>query len=258
VVVADSIQEKKTSFFECKKLVLAAGAVGSAKLALASQKDYKSKLALLDNTALQFPFFFLRRIGKKLEKSSFGLTQLIFVYDSKDYENFFQGSILEMTSLARAEFFENFPFAAGDNLRMLKYVLPAMVVMQLYLPTPPDKAASLSLNEKGELEIVGKRIEFSRKLIKDIVKIFRVLGAYTLPSFVVRVPYGLGIHYAGSLPMVKSPKKRYKCNRFGELFAEPNVYAVDGSVFPRLSAKNHAFAVMANAMRIADYIAKTL
>jgi choline dehydrogenase-like flavoprotein len=258
VVVADLLHEKKTFYFECKKLVLAAGAVGSAKLALASRKDYNSKLTLLDNTALQFPFFFLQRIGKKLEKSSFGLTQLIFIYDSKNYENFFQGSILEITSPARAEFFVNFPFAAADNLRMIKYILPAMVVMQLYLPTPPDKAALLSLNEKGELDIVGKRIEFSRKLIKDIVRIFRVLGAYTLPTFVVRVPYGLGIHYAGSLPMVESPKKRYQCTRFGELFAEPNVYAVDGSVFPKLSAKNHALAVMANAMRIADHVANTL
>jgi hypothetical protein len=258
VVMADSIHEKKTCFFVCKKLVLAAGAVGSAKLALASRKDFKSKLILLDNSAIQFPFLFPRGIGKKLDRDSFGLTQLIFIYDSKDHEGLFQGSILEITSPARAEFFANFLFAAADNLRMIKFILPAIIVMQLYLPFPPDKAAFLSLNEKGELEIVGKRIEISRKLIREIIKIFRILGAFTLPSLVVRVPNGLGIHYAGTLPMAESPKKLYQCTRFGELFAEPNVYAVDGSVFPRLSAKNCAFAVMANAMRIADHIAKTL
>lgn len=258
VVVADSIHEGRRLSFECKRLVLAAGAVGSAKLALASRNDYRSKLTLLDNTVLQFPLLFPRRIGKKIEKHSFGLTQLIFVYDSKDHGCFFQGSILEITSPARAGFFTNFPLAAADNLRLIKYVLPALAVMQLYSPVPPEKSASLSLGETGVLEIVGKKIETNRKLIKDVVKIFRRLGAYTLPLLVVRVPQGLGIHYAGTLPMVELPKKSYQCSKFGELFAEPDVYAVDGSVFPRLSAKNYAFAVMANAMRIADHITKTL
>jgi len=258
VVVAESIPERKRYSFKCRKLVLAAGAVGSAKLALASRKDYQSKLPLLDNSALQFPFIFPRRIGKKIEKHSFGLTQLIFVYDSKKHDCLTQGSILEMTSPARAELFASFPFAAADNLRMIKYTLPALAVMQLYLSVPPEKSASLSLNKTGALEIVGEKVEISKELIRDIIKIFRSLGAYTFPFLVQRVPNGLGIHYAGTLPMVKLPKKLYQCTKFGELFAEPHVYAVDGSVFPSLSAKNHAFAVMANAMRIADHIAKTL
>jgi len=67
VVAADSLQDRKRVYFECKKLVLAAGTVGSTKLVLASRKDYQTKLTLLDNTALQFPFLLPRRIGKKLE-----------------------------------------------------------------------------------------------------------------------------------------------------------------------------------------------
>jgi choline dehydrogenase-like flavoprotein len=258
VVVADSIQDGKRVHFECKKLVLAAGTVGSTKLVLASRKDFQTKRPLLDNTALQFPFLLPRRIGKKLQRSAFGLTQLIFVFDSKAHSCLYQGSILELTSPSRAEFFSSFPFAASDNLRMLKYILPAMVVMQLYLPVSPEKSASLSLKENGELEIVGKKIDTNSRLIRDIIGIFRSLGAYTLPSLVVKVPNGLGIHYAGTLPMARSPEKLYQSSVFGELFDEPNVYVVDGSVFPALSSKNYAFAVMANAMRIADHIAREI
>jgi hypothetical protein len=258
IVEATSVNDKKRISFECKKLVLAAGAVGNAKLALASRKDYKSKLTLLDNKAIQFPFLLPGRIGKKLEKRSFGLTQLSFVYDPFPAQDYFQGSILDLTSPARAEFYSSFPLAAADNIRMIKYLLPAMMVLQLYLPATAETGASLSLNRDGELEIMGKNNEVDKKFIREIIKIIRKLGALTFAFLVVRISNGLGIHYAGTLPMVENPKNTFQCNRFGELYGEPGVYVVDGSVFPKLSAKNFSFAVMANAMRIADHVAQRL
>ncbi len=258
VVEAMSINDRKRISFECKKLILAAGAVGNAKLALASRNDYKSKLTLLDNKALQFPFLVPKMIGNKLEKSSFGLTQLSFVYDPSPDQDYSHGSILDLTSPARAEFYSSFPFAAADNIRMIKYLLPAMMVLQLYLPAKPETGASLSLSHDGGLEIVGRNNQVNKQLIKKVIKIFRILGTVTFAFLVVRISNGLGIHYAGTLPMVERPKNPYQCNRFGELYGEPDVYVVDGSVFPRLSAKNFSFAVMANAMRVADHVVQSL
>jgi len=257
-VQADSVKEKKAAFFECKKLVLAAGAVNSAKLALSTAKDYQTKLTLLDNPALQFPFVLPGRIGSILETDAFGLTQLNFIYDSKVYNMLLHGSILEVTSPARAEFFAAFPLAAFDNLRLTRTMLPALVVMQLFLPASREQGALLSLDENEELKIFGKANEIGKDLITDIIKIFRILGGYTLPSLVIRVPNGHGIHYAGTLPMSDSPKSEYTCSKFGELYGEPDVFVIDGSVFPALAAKNSSFSVMANAMRIADFITNTL
>jgi len=257
VVEAASVQDQKRISLECKKLVLAAGAVGSAKLALASRNDFKSKLTLLDNKAIQFPLLVPKRIGKRLEKSSFGLTQLSFVYDPAPIQDYFQGSLLDLISPARAEFFSNFPFAAADNIKMIKYFLPAMMVLQLYLPATPETGASLSLIHDGRLEIVGRKGKVDKGFIREIIRIFRILGVHTTNFLVVRLANGLGIHYAGTLPMVERPKNPYQCSRFGELYGEPGVYVVDGSVFPRLSAKNFSFAVMANAMRIADHVAQS-
>ncbi|MFQ6037925.1 MAG: hypothetical protein ACE5LV_04835 [Candidatus Aminicenantales bacterium] len=258
LVRAKSLEDHRTQEFPCRRLVLAAGAVGSAKLALASKRDFRSVLSLLDNTALQFPFLIPRNIGRKLERNSFGLTQLSIVFDWESQEGQLQGSLLDLTSPARAEFFSYFPFAARDNVFFLKYILPAMMVMQLYLPVSQETAASLSLREDGSLEIIGKGKDVPASLIRKVLKAFRKLGAYSASSLVVRVENGLGIHYAGTLPMRESPEKPYESSRWGELFDEPHVYAVDGSVFPRLSAMNYAFAVMANAMRIADHIVSTL
>lgn len=240
----------------CKKLVLAAGAINSAKIVLKSKMDFTTRLRLLDNPALQFPLIFPWLIGKKLETDAFGLTQLNYVFNSEKFNQIFQGSILEITSPARAEFFANFPLAARDNLSLIRYMLPAMMVMQLFLPADVNNSATIGLNNDGSIEIEGQENKFNKRLIKEILNQLVKLGAYSVDRLVVRVPNGHGIHYAGTLPMMAAPTKPFQCDINCQLFKEPNIFVVDGSVFPALPAKNYSFTVMANAMRIVDFIVK--
>ena len=58
--------------------------------------------------------------------------------------------------------------------------------------------------------------------------------------------------------MAEASNEAYTCSKNGELCGEPGVFVVDGSAFPVLPAKNLSFAVMANAMRIADYIVQEM
>lgn len=258
VVHAMEVDSGKEISFRCRRLVLAAGAVGSARLALQSRKDFRTRLKLLDNPAQQFPFVLPCRLGRGLEVDSFGLTQLNFIYDTGPLHGLLQGSILEMTSPARAEFFEYFPWAAYDNLRLIRFVLPAMVVLQLFFPGDTSGASSLRLREDGTLEIKASEEILIPEVKGKILKIFRKLGAYGVNSLVVDVPRGHSIHYAGTLPMTERPKEAYTCSKEGELYGEPGVFVVDGSLFPVLPAKNLSFAVMANAMRIADFIVRKM
>jgi len=258
IVKAEKVESGEIVNLKCKKLVLAAGAVGSARLALQTKKDTKTKLALLDNPAIQIPFVMPARIGAKLEEDAFGLTQLNLVYDSKKFKKILQGSLLEVTSPSRAEFFHHFPWAAQDNLRLIRHVLPALTVLQLFMPADASNAAMLGLKGDGSLKIQAEKDRIDPEIKKDILHIFRKLGAFSTPSLVVEVPKGQSIHYAGTLPMRTDPKEEYTCDRYGELYGEPDVFVVDGSVFPALSAKNYSFALMANAMRIADHIVERL
>jgi choline dehydrogenase-like flavoprotein len=242
----------------CSALFLAAGAANSAKIVLTSRNDTSTRLVLLDNPAIQFPFIFPARIGARLETQTFGLTQLNFIQDGGTPRTLIQGSILEVTSPARAEFFSSFPLSASDNFRLLRFMLPAVLVMQLFLPSFPDEGALLGINKTGGLVIEGQRQGTDKRMIKSVIKTFRTMGAYTLPPLVVETPNGHGIHYAGTLPMTEKNKNPYTCSRFGQLAGEPDVYVADGSSFPVLPAKNCSFAVMANAMRIADLAAERL
>jgi choline dehydrogenase-like flavoprotein len=241
--------------FETKRLLLAAGAIGSARLALQSRKDYTTKLCLLDNPTMQFPLVLPRFVGVPLEVDCFGLTQLNLVYQSPAYETPLQGSILEITGPARSEFFSSLPFAARDNLRMIRYLVPAMLVMQFFLPATRQHGASLALLPDGTLHIEGQTQNRDGALVRWLIRTMRKLGALTHPSLVVYPPAGHGIHYAGTLPMVATPSGPYQCDPQGRLFAEPGVYVVDAAVLPRLPAKNDGLTVMANAMRTADHVA---
>lgn len=258
ILHSEDIRDNNIVRFRCRKLVLAAGAVNSARLALASRRDFHSRLNLLDNPALQFPFIIPRCIGSRLETRAFGLTQLNIVFDFEGEQRPLQGSILEVTSPARAEFFQNFPLSARDNLMLMRNLLPAMIVLQLFFPSVPENAAELKLNTDKELELFGKDFSFQSDRIKSVLKMFRKLGAYSLPSLVVKVPNGFGIHYAGTLPMVSIPNRAYTCSPNGELFGEPGVFVVDASVLPVLPAKNCSYFVMANAMRTADVLSSIL
>jgi choline dehydrogenase-like flavoprotein len=159
-----------------------------------------------------------------------------------------------VTSPARAEFYKSFPLAAKDNLKLIKYILPGMMVMQVFYPCEAKDGADLSLNDDGSLKIVGKDIDFDSHQIKKILQIMRSLGAYSHSSIVQKIQKGLGIHYAGSLPMRMHPVGKYECDRAGKLNNSSGIYIVDGACFPDLPAKNYSFSIMANAMRIVDGI----
>lgn len=253
-VQAFSVAEKRTVRFSCDTLVLAAGAINSAKIVLASKNDTRTQLGLMDNGAFQIPFFLLPRIGARLETDAFGLTQLNVVCDLKDENRRLQASILELTGPARAEFFNYFPLAARSSLTMIKYFLPSMMIMQLFVPEF-EKCADLSLTGDGELKIRGRQKQSEAKLLHKIVRALRRLGAITHPALIVDVKNGQSIHYAGTLPMSADPRTPYQCDANGQLNGEPNVYVVDGALFPALPAKNYSFTMMANAMRISNHIA---
>jgi hypothetical protein len=91
---------------------------------------------------------------------------------------------------------------------------------------------------------------------KNILKKeFSKLGAYILPgSFIHGIP-GSDIHYAGTMPMKRSPILG-ETSHAGEIFGLNDVHVIDGASLPLLSEKSHTLTIMANADRIANVVVK--
>jgi len=252
-VLAHSISKNRTEKFNCDILILAAGPINTAKIVLSSRNDFKTRLNLFDNYAYQIPFFILSRVGAALETDAFGLTQLNAIYHHPELNKRVQASILELTGPSRAEFYSYFPTAAKQSLRMIKYFLPSMMVMQLFLPEY-EKSADLFLNRDGILNIVSRKDSPDKKLSRSIVRFLQKLRVITHSCLIFDVQRGQSIHYAGTLPMTEEPRNHYQCDRNGLLKGESDIYIVDGSLFPYLPARNYSFTVMANSMRICNRV----
>ncbi len=244
--------------FLARHVILAAGAVSSARIVLASFCDFQTVLPLCDNPAVYMPSFLLGRIGKKLDVSGYGFATLAILYDWPEYRPFVQGLVFETMNVPRAEFYRHMPFAAKTALKFTKYVLPGMVVVILYFPSSALPPGSLRLRPDGVLELRGPEKSIPAWVIRRALRINRRLGLYGLSFFAERSVYGGSIHYAGCLPMRKEPRSQYECDPWGRLAGCPRVWVADGAALPSISAKNHTLTIMANAMRVATHVCQTL
>lgn len=244
--------------FKARRLILAAGAINTAKIVLKTYRDFYTKLPLLDNPTLQVPFILPSSFGQALEIDAFGLVALNLIWESAPFNCIVQGTILELTSLMRADFFADLPFSAAANLAFIRYLSPAMLGMQLFFPASIQGPSLLSLKKNGHIRIQGRPNTIDLTKLSGLFRLFRRVGAWSHPLLVKKVPTGHGIHYAGTLPLRSSPKKRFECDPFGRLYGSHHVFVADSSGFPMLPAKNMSFTMMANAMRIAHYATREL
>jgi choline dehydrogenase-like flavoprotein len=256
IVHAKDVNNGSEIAFKCKWLVLAAGAINSSKIALNSRNDFNKKLPLIDKSLVQYPLISPSFIGSRFEKDAFALTNLNIIFDLKKYNLRLQGSIIELTSPARSVFYEMFPLAAKDNLKLIQMFLPSVLILFLYFPPTSESAGYLMLRPDGSMEIKSPKGESDRRVNKEVACAFLSLGMFTHPRL-ARLPTH-SLQYAGTLPMTVTPDREYCCSKSGEMYGEPGVYVADGSLFSYIPAKNFSFTLMANAMRITDHISAAM
>ncbi len=252
---ARSLQDGCRRTIFAKTLVLAAGAINTAKLVLTSRQDQRSRLPIIDNPLYQVPMIFPGFIGTAQETDCFAMTQLNLVFDLREMGLLLQGSAIELTSPPRGALVEMFPLSARANLTLARYLSPAAMVLFLYFPIDSSQGGSLSLSG-GRLLLRGREFPYPGKAMRKVLLSLFKLGAWTVPQLVQRARNGYAVHYAGPLPMCEQPQGDYQCDLSGRLGGEKRVYVADGSLFSRLAAKNSSFLMMANAMRIGDQLGR--
>ncbi len=258
IIRAKSVKDKRKLTLKTRYLILAAGTINTSAIVLRSRKDYKKELRLIDNPLIQFPLIFPKFISSKIDKYSFGMTQLNFIYENKKY-NYIQGSIIELNFPIRSYFLSIFPLSMKANVQLVKYFLTSMLAVFAFLPVKESSSmAKLRLGAKDEIIIeFNSLIDYPRELNK-VFSLFRSLGAFTT-KFFSRIPLlGSGIHYAGTLPSRRKSDDPYSTDINGKLNKTKRIFIVDGSIIPALPSKNITFTLMANSYRIGDYISESI
>jgi choline dehydrogenase-like flavoprotein len=254
-VITKNLATGAAETFEGRTLILAAGALNSAKLVLASSKDHEARLPLLDNPMSCLPLFRLRRIGRKLDVRDSSIGQLNVIHEYRGAV--LQGSLYGAAGPLRSDVLFDLPLSITANVSLLRRLAAASGLLMMFYPADPHPGNYLRLAPDGTLEI-----EYGEPAAggpdrgpaeKELIRVFRAIGFYTAAALCQYPPAGSSIHYAGTLPMRESPG-RYQLFPDGRLHGTRNVYVADGACFPRLPAKNLTFTIMANAIRIASHI----
>ncbi len=245
--------------FSGARLILAAGCLNSARIVLASADDSMTRLPLLDNQVSMVPFVTPAMVGDRLDFTSHGVGQLVAVYRGPSSESYVQATYYTYGSLLASEVIMDFPFTIRGSTAACKYILPAFSLFTCFYPEAARPGNTVRLLPSGSLELIYKDRVSTGAVEHQLIGLMRRLGFWSHTSLVKTPTPGNGVHYGGTLPMVRSEGGgAYTTSPTGRLSGTRFVYVADAAVFPCLPAKNHTLTIMANAMRTAGHVASSL
>ncbi len=256
------LKTESRSQFQCKKLILAPGVLGSARIVLRSLSSGSTKLPLLCNPYSYVPCIQPRLLGQAAEEHKLGFAQLSFFLD-EEQNNFgaAMASLYSYQSLMLFRIVRQVPLNFGDARKLLQYLISGLLIMGIHQPDKisPDKYLRLvddTNSPTGDklrvaYNLTEEERSAQRRHEKKYFKAMRSLGAFPIK----RIDPGAGaaIHYAGCLPFSKQSEP-FHVSPTGRLHGTKQVYVADGSGFKYLPAKGLTFSLMANAHLVAKAV----
>lgn len=252
VTAIDIMGQERT--YVSKRLLLSAGTVVTTRLVLGALHE-PPLVRLQSNPMAAFMLIVPRAIGSS-RKPAFGLAQLSFLIHGLEGGEPAFGSLYATGGLPVSEFLNHMPLRRRAALPILRSLLPAMAVGNIFMPGSLSNHTAL-LNSDGSLTIRGgddDRLKHALSYVQTRVgRGFRRMGAFIMPGSFTRGAKGGDLHYACTLPISEAPLG-HECHLSGEVAGLRGVYVLDGASLSQLPAKAHTLTIMANADRIARQI----
>jgi choline dehydrogenase-like flavoprotein len=238
--------------YRARRVLLGAGTLASTRLALAALPARPPEVRLLSNPMAAFLLVSPALLGRGQDRG-FGLAQLSFELQHAFGGESAFGNLFSTAGIPVNEFLPYVPATRRAALPLLRTLLPACIVGNLFMPGSLS-AHSVRLNADGTLQIRGgEKEQLADALVGTRIRLargFRAAGSWMLPGSFLQAKAGADMHYAGTLPMRRHPRG-HECDSSGQLAGLPGVFVIDGASLPMLPAKAHTLTIMANADRIA-------
>ncbi len=245
--------------FRGKRVILAAGAVGSARIALRSAHLYSTPLPFAAKPHVFSACLHPTTLGKTGASRRSSLCQLLVLDEEKRSGNRAGcAQLYSYRSLMLFRLLGSQPLAYPEAMKILSMLTPALVIADIRFPAFPNNG-SVSLIKTADsdslrITCIVPEVErhARRQSWKRLRKGLRMLGI--LPVKNMELPEGSASHYGGTLPYQDSDAP-LKTDRNGRLRGLRHVFVADASVFTMLPAVPHTLTLMANARRIAEAVA---
>lgn len=245
---------KETVFFKTRRLICAAGTLGTARIVLRSLAPW-DKLPIICNAYTYVPFLHWPFLGRRHDGRLSGLAQLAMFYDiNRDHSDVAMASVYNYRSLLAFRIAKQMPLNFSDSRKLLKLMLPALGIAGIFHPATYTDGNFIQLQpNNGRLtnDELYASYHYSyadeQKILnteKKICKTITSLRCLVLKR--MRTLTGASIHYSGTLPFNNAEKKLF-ISPEGRLYGTNSVFVADGSGFKYLPGKGLTLSLMAFA-----------
>lgn len=252
--------------FSARRLILAAGALGTARIVLRSLDRYGRPVPLACNPHIYVPSLNLAMLGRPATERRHSLTQAGIVYDppGSDARDLLYGEVHVYRSLLHFKLVKESFLPVAEAWRIMRDLMSAFVILVIEHHDAPTSGKTCVLERSGAASPDRLRVDWmpdeadvrrQRRLEKRLLRLVRRIGC--LPLKRIDPGPGSSIHYGGTFPMTREDRDLTVTSAC-LLRGTRSVYLADGSVFPDLPAKPLTLTLMANAHRVGTLVARDL
>ncbi|MBI4405581.1 MAG: GMC family oxidoreductase [Deltaproteobacteria bacterium] len=262
-VHCQNIDTDHAQLFRARRLILAAGAINTGKLALASAQAYSPRLPLLCNPNYWVAALNWSQLGIPARDERYSLSQLTATLRTSNDPDYVVGQFYSYRSLLFFRLLHDMPLPPALGLLLLRLISSSLTVINMHFsdkPAPQHRwlqlkkgptADELVLSASYTPNELTDRENQLRKFLRCLFK----LGC--LPFRIVRPIHGASIHYAGTLPFSEQ-EQPFSCHPSGRLYGYKNVYIADSSPWRFLPSKGLTLTIMAQARKVAAEVSSEL
>lgn len=268
-VVAKELGSGQVHRFTADRVMLAAGAIGTARLALGSLRMFDLSAPVLESQQFQLPFVSTRPTPDPRGAPDFTLNQfnMVIRHDRSDrdvsqlhfytYNPAFVEALPEVLRHRRAAFLQS------QILRRVSVALgylPSWASPQFAMRVRPgrDDGSLPELTLESPAATGGMGNPMMREIARRVVSVAPLLDLWpALPALQMSAA-GKSYHWGGIFPHERSPSRRLSSDELGRVGPWQRIHLVDSSVLPSVPATTFALTVMANAHRIVESALKEL
>ncbi len=245
-----------------RRVVLAAGALGTTRLVLASLNRYETRVPLLSNPYRYMPCVNVAMFGRPAEDRRHSLSQLIGVLDPGAGDDPLYLSVYSYRSLLLYKLVKEMPLPPRAGLLVARLLMSSLTVVGVNFSDAaapnnwfalrrgadgPDVLVAQYASSNAERRRVQRGVRRTRKALMR-------LGC--IPLGVIDPGHGSSIHYAGGLRITDDRSDALGTDAGGRLHAAPHVFIGDSANWTFLPAKGPTLTMMANARRVAACAAR--
>lgn len=246
------------------RLALAAGALSSSQIYLESIYRHTGEVlelgGLMDNRQILVPFVNLRLIGQPYNPESYQYHQVGMGIEQGAPKEYVHAQVTTLKTAMLHPIIQNLPCDARLASFVVRHFHAALGIVNVNLHDTRRPGNIVTLDVKTPAGRPRLVIQYSpapgedeviRRAVGTVCKALGALGCIVPPGMTHVRPMGASVHYAGTLPMTRTPGE-HTVSETCESHAVKNLYVVDGATYPFLPAKNITFTLMANAVRVAN------